>query len=58
MMTEENARYEFNNLRNDDDKFDDQWGSNDETQQEINFYEWCSQYDDLKHIKQTTTEDK
>jgi hypothetical protein len=52
-MTEEQARYEFNNLRDDDEHFDIQWGCNDYEQQEISsFYEWCSLYDDLKHIKQ------
>jgi hypothetical protein len=52
IMTEEQAREEFNNLRSDDDNFDAQWGYNDHKQQEKSFYEWCSLYDDLKHIKQ------
>jgi hypothetical protein len=39
-------------LRSDDDHFDAQWGCNDHKQQEKSFYEWCSLYDDLKHIKQ------
>jgi hypothetical protein len=51
MTTEEDARHMFNNLR-DDEHFDTQWGCNDHEQQEILFYEWCSLYDDLKHIKQ------
>jgi len=50
-MTEEQARYEFDNLRSSDEHFDTQWGCNDHKQQEILFYEWCSLYDDLKHIK-------
>jgi hypothetical protein len=50
-MTEEQAREEFNNLRSDDNNFDAQWGYNDHKQQEKSFYEWCSLYDDLKHIK-------
>ena len=50
------ARYEFDNLRNDDDEFDSLWGCNDEQQQENNFFEWCSQYDDLKHIKRKVKE--
>jgi hypothetical protein len=51
-MTEEQARQEFDNLRNDDEHFDNQWGCNDYEQQEKSFYEWCSLYDDLKHITQ------
>jgi hypothetical protein len=52
MTTEEDARHMFNNLRDDDEHFDTQWGCNDHEQQEILFYEWCSLHDDLKHIKQ------
>ena len=51
-LTLEQARYEFNNLRDDDPKFDSLWGRNDEDQQEKNFFEWCSMYDDTKHLKQ------
>lgn len=51
-MNEEQARYEFNNLRSDDNHFDTQWSCNDHKQQEKLFFEWCSHYDDLKHIKQ------
>ena len=59
-MTSENNRYmiifngeiyNFDNLRSDDPVFDSVWGCNDEEQQEKNFYEWCSMYDDTKHIK-------
>ena len=52
MKTEEEARFEFDNLRSDDPVFDSNWGCNDEEQQEKNFYEWCSMYDDTKHIKE------
>jgi hypothetical protein len=52
-MTEDKARDEFNNLRSDDDHFDAQWSYNDHEAQEKSFYEWCSLYDDLKHIKKT-----
>jgi hypothetical protein len=51
MITEEQARHEFNNLRDDDEHFDNQWGYNDIEAQEKSFFEWCSLYDDLKHIK-------
>ena len=43
--------FEFDNLRSDDPVFDSVWGCNDEEQQEKNFYEWCSMYNDTKHIK-------
>jgi hypothetical protein len=33
--------------------FDAQWGYNDHEAQEKSFFEWCSLYDDLKHIKKT-----
>jgi hypothetical protein len=49
----EQAREEFNNLRSDDDRFDAQWSYNDHEAQEKSFFEWCSLYDDLKHIKKT-----
>ena len=32
--------------------FDSLWSCNDEDQQEKNFFEWCSMYDDTKHLKQ------
>ena len=56
-MTEEQAREEFNNLRSDDDHFDAQWGCNDHKQQEKSFYEWCSLYEDTKHIKKKLIRD-
>ena len=49
--TEEDARYEFNSLLNDDHDFNAQWGHKSDKQQEKSFYEWCSMYEDLKHIK-------
>ena len=33
MKTEEEARFEFDNLRSDDPVFDSVWGCNDEEQQ-------------------------
>lgn len=50
-MTEEEARYDFDNLLNDDENFNIQWGSDDNDLQKRLFYEWCSLYYDLKHIK-------
>jgi len=50
MKTYDETLNEFNNMRSDDDFFDLMWGCNDEQQQEKNFFEWCSMYDDLKHI--------
>tara|TARA_R100000231_G_scaffold68409_1_gene54618 strand:- start:580 stop:774 length:195 start_codon:yes stop_codon:yes gene_type:complete len=58
MKTEEEARDQFYNLINDDQDFKSQWGHCDGLQikkaieeQEDAFYEWCSVYDDTKHIK-------
>ncbi len=53
--TEEDARYEFNSLLNDDYDFKVQWGHKSDKQQEKAFYEWCSMNDDLKHIKRKKT---
>jgi hypothetical protein len=58
MMAYKQALNEFNNMRSDDDFFDLMWGCNDEQQQEKNFLEWCSMYDDLKHITKTESEDQ
>ena len=65
MKTEEQARQEYDNLLNEDSSFYIQWNvpysdENDKpyNEEEIkkmnndNFYEWCSLYDDTKHIKQ------
>ena len=46
MKTEEEARDAFYNLINDDPDFQAQWGYGEDA-----FYEWCSVYDDTKHIK-------
>ena len=54
-ITEDEARYEFDILRSEDEMFDTQWSCNDLKQQEKNFYEWCSNYDDLKHITKKGT---
>ena len=57
LKTENQARSEFNQLMYDDDEFIAQWRSCEGSQTKINnaFYEWCSNYDDLKHIKQKGT---
>tara|TARA_B100000900_G_scaffold100871_1_gene83522 strand:- start:768 stop:962 length:195 start_codon:yes stop_codon:yes gene_type:complete len=54
MLNKEQARFEFDNLRSDDHLFNSVWSCNDEEQQEKNFYEWCSNYDDTKHIKKAS----
>ena len=51
MITDEQARLMFNDLRDDDQDFDTQWGYSNIKEQNKTFYEWCSIYDDLKHIK-------
>ena len=45
MKTKKEALIEYQFLLNDDDEFAENWNDckND-------FYEWCSLYDDLKHI--------
>ena len=63
MKTEQEVREEYNQLLNDDSNFYIQWNvpySDDdnkpytmEQQNKMNnnnFYEWCSNYDDTKHI--------
>ena len=45
------AKQEFYQLILDDIEFKKQWYSTDEKQQKENFYEWCSLYEDTKHIK-------
>lgn len=45
MKTFMEAQTEYFNLRNDDPDFEDQWNETEE-----DFFEWCSLYDDLKHI--------
>ena len=46
MKTEKEARNEYNQLRIDDPIFSECWSSEDH-----DFYEWCSNYLDYKHIK-------
>ena len=45
-MTILQAKQEFNQLLNDDEKFANQWRNTLK-----DFLEWCSLYDDTKHIK-------
>jgi len=47
MKTYQQALDEFYNLLNDDPDFENQW-----TDSHKDFLEWCSLYDDLKHITQ------
>ena len=44
--THDEAMQEYISLRNDDVDFEKQWNKNME-----DFYEWCSYYKDLEHIK-------
>ena len=46
MKNEQQAKDEFYNLINDDPNFKAQWNYDA-------FYEWCGNYDDLKHITKT-----
>ena len=46
MKTYQEALDEFIDLINDDPDFQNQWSDTPK-----DFYEWCSNYDDLKHIK-------
>jgi len=45
------ALQEFNNLLNDDPDFQLQWEHENEQEQQDSFFEWCSYYEDTKHIK-------
>ena len=68
MLNKEQARFEFDNLLNDDPDFQAQWGYCEGSQTKINeydlrvltkeqenaFYKWCSVYDDTKHIKKVS----
>ena len=45
MKTYQEALDEFISLINDDPDFENQWSDTPK-----DFYEWCSNYDDLKHI--------
>lgn len=46
MKTEKEARNEYQQMRIDDPIFGECWSSEDH-----DFYEWCSNYSDYKHIK-------
>ena len=45
MKTEKEVREEYNKMRNDDPAFAECWSDDD-----YDFYEWCSGYLDYKHI--------
>ena len=47
MITDKQARQEFNQLLNDDENFANQWNNTLK-----DFLEWCSLYTDTKHIKE------
>ena len=46
MKTEQEARDEYHQIRNDDPAFAECWADSN-----YDFYEWCSDYIDYKHIK-------
>ena len=46
----QSALNEFYQNINDDEDFKIQWYSKDLNILKNNFYEWCSNYEDLKHI--------
>ena len=46
-LTEKEVRKEFKEMRKKDKTFAEVWADTDR-----NFYEWCSQYLDYKHIKE------
>jgi len=46
MKTKQEALDEFISLLNGDPDFENQWSNTAK-----DFYEWCSNYEDLKHIK-------
>jgi len=46
MKTEKEARDEYNQMRIDDPIFSECWSNEDH-----DFYEWCSNYLDYKHIE-------
>jgi hypothetical protein len=51
MKTKAEAYIEFSQLIEDDENFHKQWHSYDPHNLRLNFYEWCSNYKDTKHIK-------
>jgi len=50
MKTKNDAYIEFSKLIQDDENFAEQWHSVNLYQWQRNFYEWCSNYKDTKHI--------
>ena len=52
MKTKKEAIDEFKRLLNDDFMFGKHWDDCDD-----DFYEWCSNYDDLNHIKKPESEE-
>jgi len=52
MKTKKEAIDEFKRLLNDDFMFGKHWNDCDD-----DFYEWCSNYDDLNHIKKPESEE-
>jgi hypothetical protein len=52
MKTKKEAIDEFKRLLNDDFMFGKYWNDCDD-----DFYEWCSNYDDLNHIKKPESEE-
>ena len=51
MKTEKEARNEYHQMRKDDSTFAECWSDND-----YDFYEWCSNYIDYQHIKRGNNE--
>ena len=49
MKTKQEARQEYNQMRNDDPVFAECWSTDDH-----DFYEWCSDYLDYKHITRSS----
>jgi len=52
LKTKAEAYIEFSQLIQDDKNFAKQWNSVMVEQWTRNFYEWCSNYEDTKHIKE------
>tara|TARA_B100000674_G_scaffold99308_1_gene72071 strand:+ start:381 stop:542 length:162 start_codon:yes stop_codon:yes gene_type:complete len=52
MKSREEAYIEFSQLIQDDENFHKQWHSYDPNKLKSNFYEWCLNYEDTKHIRE------
>lgn len=50
MKTRKQAWNEFNELLDNDEDFFNMWEAKKDEEKINNFFEWCSLYDDLKHI--------